>query len=103
MDSRLVAQSAAYPAGHPHAAILAAAAVSEVCVPAARRRCRGADPGDPGSLDDAARRAEPETPGSDAEYQLKADLKVGTTTVVVPAFGRVTVCPHPSVFCAFSL
>ncbi len=58
-------------AGHADAAVLADAAVSEVVVPAARRGRGAADPGDPGSLDDAPRRPEPAP--ADARRRVRTD------------------------------
>src|SRR5688572_19162763 len=68
VDSRLAAQSAANPARHTDAAILADTAVSEVVLPAAWRRCRSADPGGSRSLNDSQGRPEPAPPAGNAEY-----------------------------------
>ena len=69
VDSRLAAKPGQDSARHAHAPVLADAAVSEVVVPAARRRCRSADSSHQGSPDDAARRPEPEAAGDD-EHEL---------------------------------
>ena len=71
VDSRLAAESRPDSARHAHAAVLADAAVSEVGVPAARRRCRGADSGDSGSLDDAQRR--PESAAAQRRRRVRTD------------------------------
>src|SRR5688572_25215624 len=72
VDSRLAAQSAAHSARHAHAAVLAATAVSKIRVPAAWRRCRGADTRDTGPLNDSQRRTE-SSPPCDDEYELTRD------------------------------
>src|SRR5436853_3860565 len=64
LDSGLAETPGRHSAGDAHAGLLAR--VSEVVLPAVRRRCRGADSGDSRSLADVARRTQPE----DAERQL---------------------------------